>query len=80
MILAPGAPQSIPADSIITIAQQQMGQKQVAAIPVTLFLKNEKGEEFVGRYVMGGGSLYAVFSLHTEIISVVPMMWSKKVR
>ncbi len=80
MILAPGAPQSLPAESIITLAQQQMGQKQVAAVPVTLFLKNEKGEEFVARYVMGGGPLYAVFSLHTEVISVVPLMWSKKAR
>jgi len=80
IILAPGAPQSIPAESIIVLAQQQMGRRQVAAVPVTLFLKNEKGEEFVGRYVMGGGPLYSVFSLHTEVISVAPLTWSRKTR
>jgi hypothetical protein len=78
IILAPGAPQSVPAESIIALAQQQMGQRQVAAVPVTLFLKNEKGVEFVARYVMGGAPLNAVFSLHTEVISVAPLTWSKR--
>jgi hypothetical protein len=80
IILAPGAPQSIPGEPIIALAQQQMGQKQVAAVPVTLFLKNEKDQEFVARYVLRGDQLYRAFSLHTEVVSVAPMMWSKKAR
>jgi hypothetical protein len=80
IILAPGAPQSIPGEPIMALAQQQMGQKQVAAVPVTLFLKNEKEQEFVARYVLRGGPLYRAFSLHTEVISVTPLTWSKKTK
>ena len=80
IILASGAPQSIPGEPIIALAQQQMGLKQIAAVPVTLFLKNEKDQEFVARYVLRGDQLYRAFNLHTEVISVAPLTWSKKTR
>jgi len=77
-VLAPGAPHSIPAERVIAVAQQQMMNKEIAAVPVILFLKNEKGEQFVARYVLGGGSLNTIFSIHTQVISVTPSVWSKK--
>jgi hypothetical protein len=51
-----------------------------ASIPVALFLKNEKGEEFVARYVLVNGPNYGPFTLHAQAISVARVPWSKSAR
>jgi len=45
-ILAPGAQHSIPVGQILTIATQ-MTKNRVASIPLVLFLKNERAEDYV---------------------------------
>jgi hypothetical protein len=81
-ILAPGAPQPIPAEKILSLAQEQMNQNKnrVASIPVVLYLKNEKSEEFLARYVLFSPTSYGPFRLDTQIVSVTRATWSKRSR
>ena len=77
-ILAPGAPSSIPSDQIVTLATEQMNKNPSASIPVALFLKNEKAEEFVARYLLVSGSSFGPFTMYTQVVSITATKWSKK--
>jgi hypothetical protein len=77
-ILAPGAPHSLSAEKIVTLAIQQMNTHRAASIPLVLFLRNEKSEEFVARYIFVNRTGYGPFSLQTHALSVTRATWSRK--
>lgn len=76
-VMAPGAPISISAERIAVVAQEQMNKTRSASIPLTLFLKNEKGEEFLARYALVNGPNLGPFTLHAQAISVTRVAWNK---
>jgi len=78
-ILAPGAPHSLSAEKIVTVAVQQM-KKHAASVSVVLFLKNEKSEEFVAHYVFVNRTGYGPFSLQTRALSVTRSLWSSRAK
>jgi len=77
-ILAPGAPDAVPAAQIVALATDLMNKKQAALIPLMLFLKNEKGEEFVARYRLVNRPTYGPFAMYAELVSVARTTWSKR--
>lgn len=77
-ILAPGAPNSVPAGLIFALASDQMSKKRAALIPLTLFLKNEKGDEFVARYRLVNRQSYGPFGMYAELVSLTMTTWSRK--
>jgi hypothetical protein len=77
-ILAPGAPDAVPAAQIVALATDQMNKKHAALIPLTLFLKNEKGDEFVARYRLMNRPTYGPFVMYAKLVSVTRTTWSKE--
>jgi hypothetical protein len=77
-ILAPGAPHFVPAERIIVMASEEMTRTRAASIPLTLFLKNERTEDFLARYVLVSPSSPRPFRLDTQTVSVSRAAWSKR--
>lgn len=78
-VLTPGTSHDLPAERIFAIAQDQLNKNKPPAvsIPLLLFLRNEKGEEFVGHYLIVNGFSYGPFRPHIQVISVKRASWSK---
>lgn len=79
-ILAPGTSSSFPGERIIALGVEQVNKRRAASLPLTLFLKNEKSQEFIARYVFVNAPLNRPFSMWTQTISVTPATWSRNSR
>jgi hypothetical protein len=47
-------------------------------VPFVMFLKNERGEEFVARYQFVGLTAQGPLQIQPEMLSITPMVWSQK--
>jgi hypothetical protein len=76
--LTPGVPYALPAHEIVSgLLQQRNPEAKNGPISFVMLLKNERGEELVGEYLLSGNS-GGPLQVGTVMVSMKLVRWSKK--
>lgn len=77
--LTPGVPYSIPGPEV-ALGLTGIGQVgvQKPPVPFVMFVKNERGEEFVARYEFVGLTMLGPLQIQPIMVSITPFDWGRK--
>jgi hypothetical protein len=76
--LTPGVPYLITGHEITTGLSGIVPKGGFPPVPFVMFIKNERGEEFVARYEFAQMTMMGPMQIQPIMVSITPFEWSKK--